>query len=156
MNKLKIYQWATLGLLLLNLAILCFFVFTKPIPPKGINPKLVANQEMDLTNEQHKLFLASAEKHKQQITALENQQETLWQSYFKTLSIANVTTENDTIILQLQSIEKQKIEITSTHFSEVKAFLKPYQYKGFSIFLQHLLDRNFKKEKNISPPPKDF
>lgn len=156
MNKLRIYQWATWGLLLLNLAILCYFVVTKQMPPKGVNPKLVAKQEMKLTDEQHELFLVSAEKHQQQMTALENQQQVLWQSYFNTLFKTDTDRENDTIVLQLQNIEKQKIEITSTHFKEVKAFLKPNQYKGFSIFLQHLLDRNFKKEKNNHPPPKDF
>lgn len=156
MNKLKVYQWATWSFLLLNILMVSAFFITKPKHPRHRGLKHSASQEMNLTDEQKQLFFESAEKHEQQIKALKNQQKELWQSYFKALSMTNDNEESDSIVLQLQKIEKRKIEITSTHFSEVKAFLKHDQYNDFSIFLGRLLDRNFKKRKNHPPPPKDF
>ena len=156
MNKLKIYQWATWGMLLLNLSMLCFFMLTKPKHPNNKNFNNAVKQEMDLNEEQEKLFLISAKKHIEQMAIISDRQQALWQSYFKSLSSADTLIKNDNIITELQNLETQKIAITTTHFTEIKSFLKPAQYKGFSVFQQRLLERNFNKDKNIPPPPKDF
>ena len=156
MNKLKVYQWATWSLLLLNLAMLCFFVFTKPKHPKNKNFNNAVKQEMDLNKEQEKLFLVSAAKHREQLAIISDKQQVLWQSYFKSLSSLDTLMKNDSVIAELKNLEFQKITITTTHFAEIKSFLKPNQYKGFSVFQQRLLERNFKKDRNIPPPPKDF
>jgi len=156
MNKLKIYQWATWGLLFLNLAMLCFFMLTKPKHPNNINFNKAVKQEMNLNEEQEKLFLVSADKHKEQMAIISDRQKVLWQSYFTTLSSSDPLIKNDSIISELQNLETQKIAVTTTHFMEIKSFLKPDQYKGFAVFQQRLLERNFKKDKKIPPPPKDF
>ena len=156
MNKLKIYQWATWSMLLLNLAMLCFFMLTKPKHPNNINFNKAVKQEMNLNEEQEKLFLVSAKKHIEQMAIISDRQQALWQSYFKSLSSADTLVKNDSIISELQNLETQKIAVTTTHFKEIKSFLMPAQYKGFSVFQQRLLERNFKKDKNMPPPPKDF
>lgn len=156
MNKLKIYQWATWCLLLLNLSILCFFMLTKPKHPNNKNFNNAVKQEMNMNEEQEKLFLISADKHRKEIAIISDRQQVLWQSYFKSLSLPDTLIKNDSVITELKNLEFQKIEVTTTHFKEIKSFLKPNQYKGFSVFQQRLLERNFKKGKNIPPPPKDF
>lgn len=156
MNKLKIYQWATWSLLLLNLSMLCFFILTKPKRPNDVNFNNAVKQEMHLNEEQEKLFLESANKHREQMAIISDRQKALWQTYFKTLSSTDTLTKNDSIISEFQNLEFQKIAVTNTHFTEIKSFLKPAQYKGFSVFQQRLLERNFKKDKNMPPPPKDF
>jgi periplasmic protein CpxP/Spy len=156
MNKLKIYQWATWCLLLLNLVMLCFFILTKPKHPNNINFNNAVKQEMNLNEEQEKLFLISAKKHIEQMAIISDRQQALWQSYFKSLSSADTLIKNDNIITELQNLETQKIAITTTHFTEIKSFLKPPQYKGFLVFQQRMLERNFKKDKNMPPPSKDF
>jgi periplasmic protein CpxP/Spy len=156
MNKLKIYQWATWCLLLLNLAMLCFFMLTKPKHPNNKNFNNAVKQEMNLNEEQVNLFLVSANKHIEQMAIISDRQQVLWQSYFKMLSSSGTLIKNDSIISELQNLETQKIAVTTTHFKEIKSFLMPAQYKGFSVFQQRLLERNFKKDKNMPPPPKDF
>ena len=156
MNKLKIYQWATWCLLLLNLAMLCFFMLTKPKHPNNKNFNNAVKREMDLNEEQEKLFLVSAAKHREQLAIISDRQQVLWQSYFKSLSSPDTLIKNDSVITELKNLEFQKIAVTTTHFTEIKSFLKPAQYKGFSVFQQRLLERNFNKDKNIPPPPKDF
>jgi hypothetical protein len=156
MNKLKIYQWATWSLLLLNLSIICFFILTKPKHPNNINFNNAIKQEMNLNEEQEKLFLESANKHREQMAIISDRQQALWQSYFKTLSSSDTLIKNDSIISELQNLEIQKIAVNTTHFTEIKSFLKPAQYKGFSVFQQKLLERNFKKGENMPPPPKDI
>ena len=156
MNKLKIYQWATWGMLLLNLSMLCFFMLTKPKHPNNKNFNNAVKREMDLNEEQEKLFLVSAAKHREQLAIISDRQQVLWQSYFKSLSSPDTLIKNDSVITELKNLEFQKIAVTITHFTEIKSFLKPAQYKGFSVFQQRLLERNFNKDKNIPPPPKDF
>ncbi|WP_445748526.1 hypothetical protein [Polaribacter sp.] len=156
MNKLKIYQWATWSMLLLNISMLCFFMLTKQKHPNHKNFNNAVKQEMDLNEEQEKLFLVSAAKHSEQLAIISDKQQALWQSYFKTLSSSDTLIQNDSIISELQNLETQKIVVTTKHFKEIKSFLIPAQYKGFSVFQQRLLERNFKKDKNIPPPPKDF
>ena len=156
MNKLKIYQWATWSMLLLNLSMLCFFMLTKPKHPNNKNFNNAVKQEMDLNEEQEKLFLVSAAKHREQLAIISDRQQVLWQSYFKSLSSPDTLIKNDSVITELKNLEFQKIAVTTTHFTEIKSFLKPAQYKGFSVFQQRLLERNFNKDKNIPPPPKDF
>ena len=156
MNKLKIYQWATWSMLLLNLTMICFFMLTKPKHPNNKNFNNAVKQEMGLNEEQEKLFLVSADKHREQMAIISDRQQVLWQSYFTTLSSSYTLIKNDSTISELQNLETQKIAVTTTHFKEIKSFLKPEQYKGFSVFQQRLLERNFKKDKNMPPPPKDF
>jgi periplasmic protein CpxP/Spy len=156
MNKLKIYQWATWSMLLLNLTMICFFMLTKPKHPNNKNFNNAVKQEMGLNEEQEKLFLVSADKHREQMAIISDRQQVLWQSYFTTLSSSYTLIKNDSTISELQNLETQKIAVTTTHFKEIKSFLKPEQYKGFSVFQQRLLERNFKKDRNIPPPPKDY
>jgi hypothetical protein len=111
---------------------------------------------MNLNEEQEKLFLESANKHREQMAIISDRQQALWQSYFKTLSSSDTLIKNDSIISELQNLEIQKIAVNTTHFTEIKSFLKPAQYKGFSVFQQKLLERNFKKGENMPPPPKDI
>ena len=156
MNKLKIYQWATWSMLLLNLTMICFFMLTKPKHRNNKNFNNAVKQEMGLNEEQEKLFLVSADKHREQMAIISDRQQVLWQSYFTTLSSSYTLIKNDSTISELQNLETQKIAVTTTHFKEIKSFLKPEQYKGFSVFQQRLLERNFKKDRNIPPPPKDY
>ena len=156
MNKLKIYQWATWSMLLLNLTMICFFMLTKPKHRNNKNFNNAVKQEMGLNEEQEKLFLVSADKHREQMAIISDRQQVLWQSYFKMLSSSGTLIKNDSIISELQNLETQKIAVTTTHFKEIKSFLMPAQYRGFSVFQQRLLERNFKKDKNMPPPPKDF
>jgi hypothetical protein len=154
MNKLNIYKWSTWGLLLLNIAMITGFFLTRPQHPKDAPLQQSAKAEMNLTDDQNKLFLQSVEKHRAQTRQLDDAQMQLLQLYFSTLT-SNEATNRDSLIIQFQDIEKQKITGTYEHFSEIKSMLKPEQYNSYNAFLQKALGRIFKKGKKRLPPPKD-
>lgn len=156
MNKAQLYKWTTVFLLIFNLGMLTFFLATKPSHPNEDRFRKTVKEKLNLNSSQEKLFLKSAEKHTERITALNNQQKELWIAYFNTLKTPAPSAKKDSISMDLQRIELQKIKVTYQHFEEVKSFLKPSQMDGFEIFLDRLLERITKKDKNIPRPPKDF
>ncbi len=160
MNKFMTYKSATWALLALNVIVLAFFVFIKPTHQMPPNPlREFAKTEMNLDENQYQLFIKSADKHRKQIIELETQQNDLLQKYFSHLIVDTLTNNNaannDENLAALQSIEKQKIELTYQHFVEIKSLLKPTQYESYAVFLQKALDRFFKKNKKNRKPPKD-
>ncbi len=150
-NKLKFYQWATWILIILNISMVYFLVFTKPKHPDNANIIDSVKREMLLTEEQENLFLTSADTHREHIEEINDNLQLLWQSYFKNLTSTDSLLSNDTLITDLQNLESKKIEITNLHFQEIKSFLKPSQYKGFSVFQQRLIIRNYRKGKDPRP-----
>ena len=156
MNKSQLYKWSTIFLLLINLGMLTFFFATKPAHRTEGRFRKNVKEELHLKSSQENLFLKSAEKHEESISALNNQQKELWIAYFNTLKTTTNSTEKDSILSELQQIELQKLKVTYQHFEEVKLFLNQSQMDGFEIFLDRILERITKKEKNIPRPPKDF
>lgn len=156
MNRAQLYKWSTIFLLLVNLGMLTFFFATKPAHPTEGRFRKTVKEELNLNSSQEKLFLKSAEKHEESISTLNNQQKELWIAYFNTLKTTANYKEKDSILTELQQIELQKIKVTYQHFEEVKSFLNQNQMEGFEIFLDRILERITKKEKNMPRPPKDF
>ena len=125
MNNVQLYKWATIFLFLINMGMLTFFFATKPSHPNEDRFRQTVKEELNLNSSQEKLFLKSAEKHSEQINALNNQQKELWIAYFNTLKTTSTSTKKDSISLELQQIELQKVKLTYLHFEEVKSFLNP-------------------------------
>lgn len=155
MNKSQLYKWSTFFLLLINFGMLTFFFSTKPSHPNEDRFRKTVKEELNLNSTQEKLFLRSAEKHEEIITNLNKQQEALWIVYFNTLKTTATSAKKDSISMDLQRIEFQKIDVTYQHFEEVKSFLNQSQMDGFEIFLDRILERITRKEKNPRPP-KEF
>jgi hypothetical protein len=154
MSKLKIYQWSTWVLLLLNVAMIALFFLTKPKHPNNEPLRQSAKTEMNLTDQQYNLFKQSARKHQAQIQQLNDEQNRLLQLYFGNLA-SNEVVKNDSLLGQLQNIEKQKISITYEHFREIKTLLKPEQYPAYEAFVQRAISRILKLDKKGPPSPKD-
>ncbi|MEM9833203.1 MAG: hypothetical protein AAF944_21395 [Bacteroidota bacterium] len=156
MNKLKFYQYATGGLLLLNLIVITFFLFTKPRPPH--RPEQVGQRAIDimrLDDKQHELFLQSVDQHKQQMSRFNNQQRDLLRTYFSSLLDSTNIANSDSLIKQVQVLERKKIEATYQHFQDINSTLKPDQQAGFESFVNQSVQRILTGNKNNPPPPKD-
>ena len=155
MSKSSLYKFAAIGLLLLNLVLLAYLLFggfnKHHAPPPG-GMMNAAKKEMNLTNEQHEVFLKSAKKHQRDISRLEERQAALSHQYFLQEETSGPETQ-DSLLAQVATLEKEKIERTRQHFAEIKAMLKPAQVAGYEKFLQKVLGRIFKNKKQALPPP---
>ena len=156
MQKLQFYKYSTWALLLLNLTMIAFFFITKPNPPHGKNFTEEAIKILKLDEQQQTVFLKSAEKHGQQTGTISNRQSELLKPYFNSLITPNEAADLDSLLNQVQHLEREKIEITYLHFQEVKALLKANQKADFETFMQKIQRIILLGGKKNPPPPKDF
>ena len=157
MSELKFFKYLAGGLLLLNLIMLGFFFLTKPGPPKHKRPvRERAVRFMKLDKGQHQAFLQFANEHMALMDGFSNEQRNLLRPYFISILDAAKTIDTDTLLAQIQSIERKKIESTYQHFLDVKSILRPDQYAGFEQFMTAALEFILLDQENNRPPPKDF
>lgn len=156
MSALRFYKYATWILFSLNLLIIAFLLLHRP-PPKGKNPIgfSSATDMLKLDEQQHELFLSSAEKHKAEILRIDKSQKALLHTYFNQLTDSNNAVNSDSLLVEVQKLERSKIEFTTTHLKEIKAILKPEQTPDFEIFMEHILSRILANNKKTPPPPKE-
>lgn len=150
MTQLKFYKFAALGMLVLNLAIITFFLLTKPTHrhKKGGHPHKVAKEILQLDEEQNEKFLQLAQQHKQLMRDLNKEQRNILQNYFTPLMDKNFSQNRDSILIEIQNIERKKIESIDQHFENIKVILKPNQQENFKDFVQHLLKKILSTSKN--------
>lgn len=163
MKQLNFYKYTTLALILLNLSIIAFFVFTKPHPP-NMPPKMehggheFKNHIVDvlhLDEVQFEKFEQSAKKHSEIMDVINQQEHKLVKEYFQKLGSSNQDLPNDSILIKLEIIDKKKLVSTYKHFEEVKSILNKDQEKYFEKFLNEamiLLIPDNKKQ----PPQRRF
>jgi len=157
MGKLQFYKFATLGLLLLNVSMIAFFLLTKPPHhhSKEGRTTMRADQRMHLDKAQHQTFLDYADKHKVRMKAINEKQGELLKPYFYTLVDTTQEVNTQNILEEVKTLEGQKIEFVYQHFKEVKSVLRKEQYVYFKSFVDNVFERIVKGKKD-SNPPKDF
>jgi hypothetical protein len=159
MKQFQLYKYATWTLLVLNLALIAFFVFTKPQPPPNRGGKKFSEKAVDilkLDGQQQDRFLQAAKQHNQQMETINGQQQDLLKPYFNSLINTDQQVNSDTLLQQIQQLERNKIESTYRHFQEVKSMLNSEQQAGFEEFVNHALEIILLDKKKNPPPPKDF
>ena len=163
MKMLQFYKFAALGLFILNLARIAFFLMTKPKPrPPQHNNNTTraflpqAIKMLHLNEEQEAFFNQSAKAHNQKMEAITKQQQKLLVPYFQTLTDSSKNIDTAMVLSQFQQLEVDKITSTHQHFQDVKSILKPEQQPDFKSFMNKALDILLFNKKKNPPPPKDF
>lgn len=159
MSKLTIYKYATWGLLFLNLAVLTFFLATKPKPPGRLPAHAFQTEVIEilkLNDAQVKTFRALAKDHNQKVTGIDAQQQNLLRPYFESLAKPSIDIDRSEALNQLQQLEREKIEVTFQHFQALKFILKEEQLTHFEEFINRYIDIFLVGEKKRVPPPKGF
>lgn len=153
MSKLKVYQIATAGLLLLNVILLAFIIFAPK--PDGNGPPLRVMDHFGFDTAQDEQFLALADAHKAQIKAANDQQAELLQQYFLQLT-SDEATNPGPLPPGIGTLEREKINSTYEHFLDIKKMLRPEQQAAFPSFVEAALDRILLKKSEERPRrPKD-
>ena len=141
MSKGKFYKIATWTLLVLNLGVLGFFLFLAPRPP---HPRKAAfrgraTEILHLDKDQEAKFIELAEAHNQKMKALKKEQADLLKSYFQAVTKEVSNEEQQMIMDEVLEMEKSKVEVTFSHFQDVKSMLKPDQKEYFQTFMDQAL-----------------
>ena len=159
MSQIKLYKYATWGLLFLNIAVLAFFLLTKPKPqhhPPSNNFQSEVIEMLDLNTQQASTFKALAEAHNQQMRSISGQQQQLLIPYFESLTNPSSTIDSDGVLSQFQQLEREKIEVTYQHFQDIKSMLNEEQLPDFENFMNTFIHTLLLDEKKNPSPPKDF
>lgn len=159
MDQFKFYKYAIAGLILLNIAMIVFFIFTKPKheprPPRESNDfQAEIERILDLSSQQRSEFKGLADDHNLKIKSINEQQQKLLPSYFETLTRPSDQTNKDSILSRYQQLERQKLEVTYQHFQDIKSMLNDEQIPQFKEFMKILIDR-ITGSGNSKPTPRE-
>ena len=156
MNRQQFYKSAAIILLLMNLAIIAFFFLTKPHPPGANRGGDFSRQAIDmlqLDKAQHRSFLQLTKDHSLNMTDIDEQKRALLKPYFQHHSKDAQNTYTDSLLVQIQLLERQKIEDTYAHFQEVETLLHDKQKPHFEKFRNKALEIILMESKGNRPPP---
>jgi len=138
MTKLKFYQFAAVGLLLLNLVMLGFF-FLRPAGPVG-DPLKLAREALRLDTDQQERFTELAMAHSAEMRNINARQSAILAAHFGQLT--DLSTSSPTPLpAEHGELERRKVEITYAHFEEVRSLLRPEQESLFPGFVEDVLRR---------------
>ena len=145
MSQLKFYQYATWALLVTHIAVLSFFLLTKP-HPKGRGPgggarglETEAIQLLQLDQEQQKVFQRLALEHSQALRNVDRQERDQLRAYFASLLVKADSTSNEDLLEEVKLLGGQKVTLTYDHFRSVKDILKEEQRVYFEDFMKKAL-----------------
>ena len=167
MKQLQFYKYAALGLLLLNIGVLMFFVWSKPKPPRSMPASDFRTEVVRLLNldeTQKNSFEQLAQEHGQQLRKIREQQTELLVPYFESIASPVPDIDNEDILRQFRQMEQEKIETTYNHLSDIKALLDEGQVTNFKPFMKQFLNRvmmnpgeqNPPRRGHHPPPPRKF
>ncbi len=152
MGQLKFYKYAAGILLLLNVSMLVFFFLTRP-PHHGRGPmagekfKGRALKLLNLEATQYDHFLSYAEAHNQSIEAIKAEQQVLLKPYFESIADTAKVVDKGAVLAKVEALERQKVEKTYEHFTEVKNMLNTEQKANFPQFMNSALEKVLFKTK---------
>lgn len=149
MNRLRVYRWGILVLLLLNLATLLIVVFkdTNLKEPNDLGGPLEQYQSLGLSEEVFQSIKASGSEHRRMMKELNRKGQRL---------ITESLLSDNAIELQVQEIadlEFQKLQATRAHFNEIEELLTEDQKIRFQAIKVQLVRSLFRNSRPPMPPP---
>jgi periplasmic protein CpxP/Spy len=159
MTKVKLLSIAVVGLLLVNIGILTFLFFRKPIPsfdsPRrgGEGPKNIIIERLHFDKEQVAQYEKLIEEHQQNIRELSGQVRMTKNQLYSTLA-TDAAMSKDSLENKLGELQRQIESVHYSHFTDIKKLCKPGQLESFNALTQDLA-KFFAPGKNSPPPPRD-
>lgn len=157
MTQLKLYQFATWGLLVLNLSMVAFFFLTKPAPPDRAEGQQFKNEAisiLQLDEQQRGVFSKLAMAHAEEMRRLMTAQQDLLKPYFDHLLTETEGVNPDSILLQYQQLEKEKLVVTYQHFQDIRGILNDNQKGNFQSFMEEATRTLLPKRGDGARPPR--
>ena len=120
MNKVKLLSIIIVGLLISNLALVCFLFFKKPPFPKQEGPRDSVIEKLHFDDSQIKEYDKMIGIHRTEILAKENEIRILKNKLYSTLK----QSKNDTVDSLIQQLGKVQCEIETIHYAHFEAIKK--------------------------------
>lgn len=162
MKDSRFYQYTTIALLLLNISLLAFLIFSSPAkqeqpPHNRTGPRQFREKTLEileLDEKQTELFYQSADSHNIRVTDIEKRQRELLKPYFSQIFKPDTSLKSEELLGQSQALYLEKIEITYRHFNEVRSILRPGQKDNFATFMNRALEILLLEGRPKGPPGK--
>ncbi|MEY3499859.1 MAG: hypothetical protein RL308_1528 [Bacteroidota bacterium] len=166
MNKIKLLTFSVIGLLILNLGIICYLFFSKPSFENrgrndgGRNPKEVIGKRLHFDENQIKQYEAIIMIHRKKIDSLDANIKGIKLELYSKLQGNSVNTKaNDSLINLMLTNQKLVEETHLKHFQDIKKICRKEQLNNFNELTKDLgkLFSNNKKEprRDNNIPPRD-
>lgn len=166
MNKIKLLTFSVIGLLILNVGIICFLFFSKPAFENreriGIakNPKEVIGKRLHFDANQLKQYQELIAVHRKKIDSLDANIKGIKLELYSKLQANSVNTKTNDSLIHLILINQKLVEETHLkHFQDVKKLCRKWQLNDYNELTKDLgkLFSNNKKEprRDNNNPPRD-
>ncbi|MBK8519307.1 MAG: hypothetical protein IPL55_24405 [Saprospiraceae bacterium] len=160
MSKLRLLSIAVIGLILINMVIVGFLLLRKPIhlgpgrpPMEQEGPKQVIIERLNLDDVQIAEYGKLITSHQETMKMLEDSIKLMKNNLYQTLK-EEAPADKDTLIDQLNSLQKQ-IEVANyEHFVGLKKICRSEQLDKFNKLTAELA-RFFAIGNKNAPPPKN-
>ncbi|MBE7171967.1 MAG: periplasmic heavy metal sensor [Williamsia sp.] len=159
MNKTNLLSVAVIGLLIINLGLLGFFFFHKPLPPPGMlpergdGPKNIIIEKLHFDKEQVQQYEVLIDQHFTTIAGLEQEIRHTKNKLYATLQTA-APPDKDSLLNRLEALQKQIELVHYNHFTQIRQLCREDQLVYFNALTKDLA-AFFTPQKNLPPPPKD-
>lgn len=162
MSKLKLLGIAVIGLLLINLALMAFIFFAKPLKPGSIftegrapfpvrEPKEIIIERLHFDKDQVAQYEILIQQHRKTIHETDRQIRQAKNNLYTTLSDGN-TAAKDSLQNVLAQLQRQVENTHYDHFEAIKKICRPDQLHAFNELTKELA-RFFAPQRNGPPPP---
>ncbi len=153
MKREDLFLWMVLILIVLNGAILFYFLRKEGNPPPHRDKLIVEALRFDET--QRTEFDRLKQGHRNQINALDEKFKESLENYFLLLRL-NTSTQlkKDSIELVLASLEQERVSITYAHFQDLKNLCRVDQREKFDAFIPQLIEFIVKPGPKRDGPPR--
>lgn len=155
MRSIKILSVFTIVLMLMNVALVFVILNNKddhrpPHPPRAGFKFEVINaigfdekqaEAYDELTQQHHIAMVKLEEARGEQLALR----------FSSLS-GNDSLDEEAILRELESLERQRVEITYSHFEDVRALCRPDQIEAYNLIVKRAVQALLSPEANRRPP----
>jgi periplasmic protein CpxP/Spy len=131
MNKVKLLSILCIGLVIVNIAIIYFFVVNKPHNHKGEGPKKVVIEKLGFDEKQIEDYEKLITWHRREVRKSEEKLSQLKNKLYSTLPTNDALNLKDSLILKIGAAQMEMENIHYKHFSDIKALCKAEQLKRF-------------------------
>jgi len=142
MNKLKLLTYSVIGLLMLNVGIICFLFFSRPNRnPEQNNrsPKEIIIEKLQFDANQIVKYESIIKIYRDQVDSLDIRNKEIKSELYSQLKSSVVNNAIKDSIINLFSENQKRIELAHfKHFQDIKSICNASQLKNFNILTEEL------------------